>query len=494
MIEKKWNSAALHRHARECPEVAEERSESNPSRRTFASRHASSPLTYPQCGTLTREDLLAKLEEVFGDKLEWAVISREFHKKKPTDAEAQPHLHAAVFLNQRPNVRGTRRLDILEPLHPDHRPKHPNIQKVRNMSRWLRYVCKRDREPLCHKCDKDELHILMANNLDRIAMMAWRGDENWREEAREENPGLCMQYWTRLCEWEEAGKRHRAGPAKKGYVVIPLRQKRDPETGERVWLRRSPVMHPHNGTQLLTAGGELLWQHDFVSTDDPREGDDRVFVDAPDGESPQFHIIPIGFKRSHKMPQPVLSAPPNFGKTTLLERMMDLEFRCFLLPRNDDFKGWEDFHFSFACADEFEHSHMQLQKMNSWLDGSYSKFNVKGSGVTKRHNITTFILTNFKKDEIYPDKGHGLRVDEARQGFFKRILYIDGEFYDFFDARFFDEQWKELKPRSGPTTKYCFSCGSYPQLVDPVRLPVQVRTRCNCAEVLKHVSFKFKAC
>ncbi len=451
----------------------------------FRIQHREIALTYARSGTVSREDVLQKLKDVFGDKLEWAVISMEYHKQKPSDPEPAPHLHAAVYLNSRPNVRGKKRLDIIERLHPENKPRHPNIQKVRNMSRWLRYVCKRDRAPLCHQCDKDELHLLMASNLDRIAMMAWRGDEDWREIAREENPGMCCQYWKRLLEWEEEGIRWRMGKPKRGYVLITLRQKRDAQH-RRLWHRRFPVINEHTKQQTLGPDGKLLWGYKTIVEDANfvRQPTDRAVREpGPYAGAPSHFIIPIGFKRTMKQPQPVIYAPPNHGKTTLTESLEDVGFRPFVMPKNNDFKGFQDGHFSYAVADEFKHTQMPIQLMNCWLDGSRSKWNIKGGGVEKRENITTFLLVNFEKDDIYPHEGDPLKVDEARAGFFKRIMYIDGRYYDLFDARYFDENWQELSPKRPPDAQYCEKCGTYPRWVEPVRLPV--KRECNCEMIEK---------
>lgn len=85
-------------------------------------------LTYPQCGSLTRERLRDFLREQLG--AEQFCIARELHE------DGEPHLHAVVRWGRRKRLAGADCFDV--------DGHHPNIQRPRSLDRVLAYVRKED--------------------------------------------------------------------------------------------------------------------------------------------------------------------------------------------------------------------------------------------------------------------------------------------------------------------------------------------------------------
>lgn len=88
-------------------------------------------LTYPQCGTLTRE----RVREFFvGLGVRQFCIALELHK------DGHPHIHAVVCWGTRRRFVGADCFDV--------DGRHPNIQKPRSLTKCLAYCRKEDGEPL----------------------------------------------------------------------------------------------------------------------------------------------------------------------------------------------------------------------------------------------------------------------------------------------------------------------------------------------------------
>lgn len=103
-------------------------------------------ITFPQCGTVTKQDL-ALPEYV------WAAVAQESHE------DGQPHLHALVSLSTKMTLSEMKRF------YDDHYPndcKRIHYKPTRNLGASATYICKEDKEPLLmgHNIPSNVLKIL----------------------------------------------------------------------------------------------------------------------------------------------------------------------------------------------------------------------------------------------------------------------------------------------------------------------------------------------
>lgn len=75
-------------------------------------------LTYAQCD-IAKEDMLALLVELEGDRIKWCVIAHELHQ------DGGHHLHVQIEYERRRNIRNGAHFDFLG--------CHPNIQATRRI-------------------------------------------------------------------------------------------------------------------------------------------------------------------------------------------------------------------------------------------------------------------------------------------------------------------------------------------------------------------------
>jgi hypothetical protein len=94
-------------------------------------------LTYPTC-TLPKHDIFQYLQTItIGSiRAEKVLVVTETHE------DGQPHIHAYVGLNGKPNITD-------ETLF-DYKTYHPNIQGLRSAKDWIRYICKEDVTPVAN--------------------------------------------------------------------------------------------------------------------------------------------------------------------------------------------------------------------------------------------------------------------------------------------------------------------------------------------------------
>lgn len=89
-------------------------------------------ITYPQCGSVTKEQLLTFLQTTGG--IRRAIIALEQHQ------DGNNHLHAYIEYTKRLNIKNPRKFDM-EGLH-------PNITSCRNIMASINYCIKEDEHPL----------------------------------------------------------------------------------------------------------------------------------------------------------------------------------------------------------------------------------------------------------------------------------------------------------------------------------------------------------
>lgn len=110
-------------------------------------------LTYPHCGTELETAKTILLEALGRANVLYMCVAREHHR------DGDLHIHAAVCLAERCNIRDPHALDILE--------HHGNYQGIRNVRQTIRYV-KKDNVYI----EYGELPSKYADEMDRQAILA----------------------------------------------------------------------------------------------------------------------------------------------------------------------------------------------------------------------------------------------------------------------------------------------------------------------------------
>lgn len=100
-------------------------------------------LTFPQSGDTTKEQVLSRLQERFGDHIEWAVVGAEKH------LSGDPHLHIAFRCKDKQQINRADYFDYLT-------GKHGNYQTMKKPSECVSY-CIKDGNFLEFQCDAKKM-------------------------------------------------------------------------------------------------------------------------------------------------------------------------------------------------------------------------------------------------------------------------------------------------------------------------------------------------
>lgn len=104
-----------------------------PANRTFRCNVRNFFVTYPQSGTLTKQEVLAFFQNKFGARIRFITIAKEAHQ------DGTPHIHVNLGLTNKYDCSNARAFDIGN--------YHPNIQPTRNVHDAEDYL-RKDDEPL----------------------------------------------------------------------------------------------------------------------------------------------------------------------------------------------------------------------------------------------------------------------------------------------------------------------------------------------------------
>lgn len=102
----------------------------------------------------------------------------------------------------------------------------------------------------------------------------------------------------------------------------------------------------------------------------------------------------INFPREFKQKQYWIVGPPNTGKTTFINDLLGLQYRGYIMPKNNYWNDWDDDAYDFAYIDEYK-GQLPITLLNEFLQGSKMKLQGRYSDVEKNRNIPVFILSNF---------------------------------------------------------------------------------------------------
>lgn len=293
-------------------------------------------LTWPQ-NDATKEHVLEQLLEMFGDKVEFAIVAKERHQ------DGEPHLHAVLALKRRVDwvVRVGHRLDQVT-------GKRGNYQAARSLLDVVKYVSK-DGDFIEHGVDVATfLEAAKSKKNTKTAVVA-KGlmDGMTVADLNEQYPGFVMMnlqkiltYQAHLISWSQT-------PARTWEPLTVTTDMSDPLLRLAGWLNAN-----------------------------------------------------LGVERQLRQKQLLLSSEPGMGKTWLIEKQIAECFKVFKHPAGKWFDGFDTSIHDVMVFDEFVCG-VQASLMNKVVDGSVQLLEVKGGTIHKIRNIPVIVLTNLTVDEMY---------------------------------------------------------------------------------------------
>lgn len=275
-------------------------------------------------------------------QLKWAVVAQELHQ------DGQPHLHVLAKMKSRIRYNLN---------HFDYAGggKHGNHQSAKFLKKCLAYVCKSGTY-FAHGIDPAEFLKPSTKSTDG-------GGKMTDQVARAILQGATDAEIT---------------ATHPGFVLLHTRQ--------------------------LSAFRALAGS--WKSTTGESTKPVSVTVKPTSRSASSTHSIVLDGTMSQEFRSPAIwiSGPTKTGKSSAILKLLE-NSRGFLLPYNSDFTLWADHQYDFAYCDEF-HGQLTVSFLNEWIQGTHMHLNTKGSSVQKRHNLPTFILSNFSPRECFPKAAH----------------------------------------------------------------------------------------
>lgn len=215
-------------------------------------------LTWPQCAT-TKEEVLEKIKEKFGDQLDFAVVAAELHE------DGAPHLHAVVSLREKFRSRDPNCLDSLA-------NSHGNYQSARKMRDCVKYVVK-DGDFTSHGVDISAyLQAAKTKKSTKATKIATRiMDGATLQDLLKEEPGFVLQNLQKL----------------RNFQLLVRSLGNQPTL---TWAKLSPALNSLSPPLMQL----VSWLNENM-----------------------------GQKRRLRQKQLLLSSPPGLGKTTLMEKICE---------------------------------------------------------------------------------------------------------------------------------------------------------------------------
>lgn len=298
-------------------------------------------LTYPKC-SLEPDHVLQTILACTKTKNCGAIVAQEYHK------DGDKHLHVYLEFPKKIDVKTSRYFNFIT-------GKQGNYQKVKIRAACIRYVCK-DNRYVSHKIDV---------------------------------PKIIQDYEKQL----EKKNRRKVPQNKRIYELI-----REGKTYDDM------LQDVLTGPFLLLHGTKVkIMINDFeeIALKKQRLVDRPAYLHLK-VPGKEFDLLA---KMPFKSPQFWIYGPPNVGKTTFIQTLLDSGLKGYEIPNNNDFARWDDNLYDFAYFDEFK-GQLTIQFLNSFLQGS--RMHLPGKyvvgGKVKSKNLLTFILSNYTPEDCYKNK------------------------------------------------------------------------------------------
>lgn len=301
-------------------------------------------LTFPQC-SLSKSEAMANIHKLVSLQqlsLRGAIVAQEKH------ADGSPHLHCALFFEDRLRTRDCHFFDSVA-------MKHGSYEAIYSIPKTLNYVKKDDPCPLIFGTLPTDSAALRPSKSTAVAAAILTGSTIAKVASMD--PGYFMLNKRKIEEFHSF------------CADLSVTKSR-----ERLIL---PVFY--TGTHQATSR-VIDWLNSNLFTTRPL-----------------------------KSPQLYLHGPPNSLKTSLIISLQKY-LSVYFMPINEDFYDfYSDDAVDLIVLDEFQGS-KPINVLNQWLDGQELTVRVKGSQRKKRKNQPFIILSNFSVDQCYSATLNGFPV------------------------------------------------------------------------------------
>lgn len=270
------------------------------------------------------------------------LVSSELH------ADGELHLHAAVQLERKCDIRNVHHLDLNGP----ERSHHGNYQAARNWANTVRYVTKEDREPATFGIPDlaAYLNAVVKKKNSTLALVGRR----FLDDPDTDIHSLVV----------EMPELWRLVPDMKTFQAFCRAKKRNADL--MTW---SPV--PLDGLNpSSTTIGEWLNANLFQ-------------------------------ERAFKQAQMWIHGPPNHGKTSLIAALQK-SCRVYVIPMTEKWDDlFDDNDYDLVVFDEFK-GQRSITWMNGFTDGSHFPVSRRGTApFLKTKNLPCIVLSNFSIQGAY---------------------------------------------------------------------------------------------
>lgn len=324
-------------------------------------------LTFPRCD-MSREECMRRIlsnedrDRTSGtNMIESAVVAQEQHQ------DGGNHLHIYLEYKKEKNFRDPSCFDWIT-------GQHGNYDTVRRGKggrlAWLRYISKADKNPACY-------------NIDVEALLSKRkGSGQFQQVVQHLTDGQPLE---------------NVDPSLLATVAKDLKKFQDFSSWYNA-AKRKPADWP--GSLYLKGPVDL------------REAHFGFF------EVIKWLNANVNATRRRKQLQLYLHAPPNYGKTLLVDWLAKYQ-RIYRVCLDEDFyDGYNDASYDMMVFDEWK-GQRKLQHMNALLEGQEMRLRVKGAQVVKTKNLPIIILSNYLPGEAYS------KIPKERlSSFLTRILVV----------------------------------------------------------------------
>lgn len=320
-------------------------------------------LTYPRCG-VSPVRMLERLQHLATAK-SWAdvkiLVVQEDHQQVDAEGARGQHLHCLILFSKK---RHLRRANVLFDVEVDGERFHPNVQRCRSHSAWVKYLLKEQGPKAWTPQDWD--YVALSEE---------------RDKGRTGKHDLIAKMILNGANWDDVLDAH------PGYGMIHDR----------------PIHSLISHVKQKTVAAQV-----------PSDGY-QFFLDwAPPAEfflrlSPLAKRVWLHFKRSftmkeHFIPQTFLYGPPGIGKSFFLGKLMKL-MRCCMIPLEDWWDDFQDGFFHLAVLDEF-HSSKPITWLKLVVDNVPTTIRQRNKGVAHKTKPLAFLFlsnTPLRQPEQYPN-------------------------------------------------------------------------------------------
>lgn len=315
-------------------------------RNNFRLNSATLFLTYPQCSLPKEtavEKLLAFCQQMKVNPTKY-VVAQEQHK------DGTPHLHIAIWLSAKLNLKSPRSLDAIT-------GKHGHYRGIKFPTRCLKYCLKEDKSPLIFGFD--------PRYLERLT-----------ETASSSGTKKTTLYATACT---TGGKRpHDILLQDPGFYLLHGKKLKEIHT-DYAMLQRYATLKPFYGISYTPVPSTA--------------------VHFPTKAICEWVNANLFQSRPFRQKQLYLHGPPACGKSTFLRTLAGY-CKVFAMSIQEDFYDFYSDDIDLVTIDEFK-GQKTIQFLNQFLDGQMMCLRQKNHQYLKTKNVPVIFCSNYPLEECY---------------------------------------------------------------------------------------------